>query len=613
MLAQVNVTHSYTSDQKTRRKRVRSSGSSSVSSYDLPKTPVDAYSHLREDRLGGDFTVLKRNRWESNPSKSPLLKHGPDIRVKTYGKGSQVQTPIKALPSWLASTFSALNPEHPLRELLPPSPVHEDEIDARTRNDPPRHQGTADNIFAFSPFDADAPGNNDTPRETSLHPSAANPALYDDEVLPCDPTTVNVEIQTFDFGEDIGFRPFATPGTIAVLQHTGISSAQQIVPHVNKHISSNDASLSGSNAALISSHVIRRTMQGPETSVPFLHRGSPITSDALGPDSLTSNFQDNELPINMFSTPGPTFTVSRPVYFDSPTEDPSLSDPLEPESYELDLDALDFRWQPFLRKSLPDHGLGNPANSSLNASVTLPAFEEPKCPSLHSPGSIAYEQTANTDACIEYDLHRGSPVSGHVIQQTSAFVPVSGIFISPLRNATLSPVLSGHVIRQTPSPQLNVQSGTSTFAPASGIFVSPFRDATPFPVISNLADVQNDQVKIQGPTVSSHEKNHHTAFQLVSSKFISTANSTTESHEQPFTPPRPTQTSQPQTPKKDRSSQTRSTQPPPRQEQRSTVSWMLSRRSLAARGTVGHEEIDGLPSQRSDTSHDTIESWTDNH
>ncbi|OAX42512.1 hypothetical protein K503DRAFT_853901 [Rhizopogon vinicolor AM-OR11-026] len=86
MLAQVNVTHSYTSDQKTRRKRVRSSGSSSVSSYDLPKTPVDAYSHLREDRLGGDFTVLKMNRWESNPSKSPLLQHGPDIRVKTYGK-----------------------------------------------------------------------------------------------------------------------------------------------------------------------------------------------------------------------------------------------------------------------------------------------------------------------------------------------------------------------------------------------------------------------------------------------------------------------------------------------------------------------------------------------
>jgi len=40
---------------------------------------------------------------------------------------------------------------------------------------------------------------------------------------------------------------------------------------------------------------------------------------------------------------------------------------------------------------------------------------------------------------------------------------------------------------------------------------------------------------------------------------------------------------------------------------------MISRRSLAAKGAVGLEEIEGLPSQRSDASHDTIESWTDNH
>lgn len=86
MLAQVNVMHSYSSDLKSHRKRVRSSGSSSVSSYDLPKTPVDAYSHLREDKLGGDFSVFKMNKKASNPFKSPLVQHGPDIEVKTYGK-----------------------------------------------------------------------------------------------------------------------------------------------------------------------------------------------------------------------------------------------------------------------------------------------------------------------------------------------------------------------------------------------------------------------------------------------------------------------------------------------------------------------------------------------
>jgi hypothetical protein len=42
---------------------------------------------------------------------------------------------------------------------------------------------------------------------------------------------------------------------------------------------------------------------------------------------------------------------------------------------------------------------------------------------------------------------------------------------------------------------------------------------------------------------------------------------------------------------------------------------MISHRSLAAKGAIGlePEEIEGLPSQRSDASHDTIESWTDNH
>ncbi|KAG1896325.1 uncharacterized protein F5891DRAFT_983513 [Suillus fuscotomentosus] len=92
MLAQVHVSNSYSLDPKTRRKRAHSSGSSSVSSYDLPKTPgpVDAYSH--EDRLGSDFSVSKMNNRASNPTKSPSV----------YRKGSKVWLQTKALPMWLA-------------------------------------------------------------------------------------------------------------------------------------------------------------------------------------------------------------------------------------------------------------------------------------------------------------------------------------------------------------------------------------------------------------------------------------------------------------------------------------------------------------------------------
>ncbi|KAG0704531.1 hypothetical protein DFH29DRAFT_1078296 [Suillus ampliporus] len=569
MLAQVHVTHSYSSDAITYRKRARSSGSSSVSSYDLPKTPVDAYSH--EGRLGRDFSVLKMNK---RPSKSPIVQR----EVKAYRKA-----PAKALPLWLASTFSALEPEHPLRELLPPSPIHEDKMAARTRNASPRpcsQEAGTNRVFAFSPFDADVPGA-DISHQISRPPSA-KPAFCHDGLLPCAPTTVNAEIQAFHLREGtLGFRPFSTPGSLAVLQYSGVSNAtsnlgrpsksQQISAPMSTSLVSNDASVNYTNFA--SSPVVRRTMPETETFLSSLPRGSSIAFNTLGPNSLTPDFQENELMMNIFSTPGPAYTVSQPVYFDSPTEDPSLSDPLEPESYELDLDALDFRWQPFLRKTLPDPSLTNQQTPSMHASSTFPpAFEEPDGPVPYSPsfhGVTDEQETKNNapDAHLQYDLHdgppRGSPVSGHAIQQSS-------------------------------SPQ-NGQGGTGVFAPASGIFISPLRGTTSSPAVPGMADLQMEQVKTQGMTLSA---DHATS-------------RTTESHEQPFTPPRPTQASQPATPKKERSSQTRSTQHAPRQEQQSTVSWMLSRRSLAGRGGIDHEEIEGLFSQRSNTSHDTIESWTD--
>ncbi|KAG1751512.1 uncharacterized protein EDB91DRAFT_611079 [Suillus paluster] len=579
MLAQVHVTHSYSSDPTTHRKRARSSGSSSVSSYDLPKTPVDAYSH--EGRLGRDFSVLKMNK---RPLKSPIVQR----ELKAYRKGSRGQAPAKALPLWLASTFSVLEPEHPLRELLPPFAIHEDEMAARTRNDSPRpcsQEASTDRMFAFLPFDADAPENDDTSHQKSRLPSA-DCTFCDDGLLPCEPTTVNAEIHAFHFGEDTpGFRPFSTPGSLAVLQYSGVSNAppildrlselKQISAHINTPLLSSDASVN--HAKFTSPSVIRRTTPESETFLSSLRRRSSIAFSALAPNTLTSDLQENELTMNIFSTPGPAFTVSRPVYFDSPTEDPSLSDPLEPESYELDLDGLDFHWQPFFRKTLPDPSLTNQQTPNIRASAAFPpVFEEPDgpLPDLpHSFRSVADEQaTINEapDVRIECGLlegsFRGSPVSGHVIQQS-------------------------------PSPQLNDQSGTGVFAPASGIFISPLRGAPSSPAVPGMADVEKEQVKTQEPMLSADR----------------ITPCIPESHEQPFTPPRPTQASQPATPKKERSSQTRSTQHPPRQEQRSTVSWMLSRRSLSGRGGVGLEEIEGLFSQHSDTSHDTIESWTDHH
>ncbi|KAG1766941.1 hypothetical protein EDD22DRAFT_331861 [Suillus occidentalis] len=560
-------------------------------------------------------------------------------------QGSQVRAPAKALPMWLASTFSALEPEHPLRELLPPSLAHEDIIEARTRDEsrPCSQDAKTNRMFAFSPFDVDVQENNDPALGISRLPSA-DPAFRDGGLLP-DPTTINAELQTFHLGEDtLGFRPFSTPGSLAVLQHAAISNAtpnlarpSELQKTAKPPLLSHNASVNHAN--FTSSPTFRPTITEPETYLPSFRRGSSVTSNDLGPHSPTPDFEDKMM--NIFSTPGPAFTVSRPVYFDSPAEDPSLSDLLEPESYELDLDALDFRWQPFLRKTLPDSGLASRQTHAMHTSATIPPdFGDSDVHVSHSPISscgVTDDRVAMAEvhhARVESNLYEGpvlgSPVSGHALRQfscpqsndqsgTVVFAPSSRfsstpppVFTEPDVLVSHSPHLfrgvaddqatmaevsntrveydlhdgSKHVTRESPSPQLNGQNSAVVFAPALGIFLSPLRGAASSHAVPEITDVQEFTAE-------------NTAC-------------TTESHEQPFTPPRPTQTSQPATPKKDRQSQTRSTPIPPRQEQRSTA-WMLSRRSLAGRDSIGCDEIDGLFSQHSDTSHDTIESWADDH
>ncbi|KAG2154398.1 uncharacterized protein EDB93DRAFT_1132008 [Suillus bovinus] len=548
MLAQVHVTNSYSFDPKTRRKRARSSGSSSVSSYDLPKTPVDAYSH--EDRIGSAHSVSKMNHGPPNPAKSAKVQR----ELKTYQKGSKVRAPTKALPMWLASTFSTLEPKHPLRELLPPL-AHEDMIEVRTRNEPRPCSQEARNsrVFAFSPFDADVKENNDAAHD----PPFADPAFCDIVLLPRDPTTANAELQTSHLREDtLDFCPFSTPGSLVALQHAVNSNAssdlarpsgsQKTLVHVKPPLLSHDASVNRAN--FTSPPVFRPTITGPENYLTSFRRRSAVTSNDRGPYSPAPDFQENALTMNIFSTPGPAFTVSRPVYFDSPTEDPSLSESLEPESYELDLDALDFRWQPFLRKTLPDPSLAGRQTYDMHASATIPPVFDysdvllPRSP--HSFCSVAENQVAMAEARGARDLYdrsvRGSPVSGHAIRQISS--PQSNgqsgavVFAHPFRSSITVPpvsadpdVLSSHspnvfrsatddqatmaeasnapieydlrdgsirdspifrpVMQGSPSPQLNGQNVAVIFAPTSGISVSPLRGATSSPMVPGIGDV----------------------------------------------------------------------------------------------------------------------------
>lgn len=80
------------------------------------------------------------------------------------------------------------------------------------------------------------------------------------------------------------------------------------------------------------------TTNPPYPNTPY-HGGLLRNSAALGAPHFPSAPSKDSL-----TTPGPTH-----IYFDSPTEDPQTSDPIDPTDYELDLDYenLDFRWEKF--------------------------------------------------------------------------------------------------------------------------------------------------------------------------------------------------------------------------------------------------------------------------
>lgn len=82
------------------------------------------------------------------------------------------------------------------------------------------------------------------------------------------------------------------------------------------------------------------------------------------------------------STPGPAYYCCRP-YFDFTTEDDLSCNATEDSSFVFDINAIDFRWEPFLRSKVSN---GHPAHQRESDS------SQPM--SLHSPVSGALPSSA---------------------------------------------------------------------------------------------------------------------------------------------------------------------------------------------------------------------------
>ncbi|KAJ7901818.1 hypothetical protein B0H14DRAFT_3723411 [Mycena olivaceomarginata] len=348
MIETLNVTHRFPT-----HKRARSTSSTSGSS--VPRTPIDDYGEFHRDaRLGADFAVIKMG---------DRTKGARNIKVKTPAVLSWEQSssssdiaepppPPVALPPWLASTFSTLNTQHPLRLLLP----------RRTNTEPtPSHPILAQdaesdaNPFSFS-------------LKTFLNRLCSRPRLR------LDPVNLHLFTVRRLFLAHLSMLFLSPPQSLSTPNMLLLSfpyiSPNQPMPNVfllspKDHFSEPTYAECASPSVPVAQMYLPEPTYGsgtPSSFAPQRHSTPPIKSSGTKLKAPFADFYpnhavhgiiqaDNPSPnhsayIDLFSTPGPGHAAPQ-VYFDSPTEDPSYSDPLEPR-YELD--SLDFRWEPFIQQ-----------------------------------------------------------------------------------------------------------------------------------------------------------------------------------------------------------------------------------------------------------------------
>ncbi|KAJ7045506.1 hypothetical protein C8F04DRAFT_1388134 [Mycena alexandri] len=457
MVETMNVT--YRSPTKSARNRARSASSTSGSS--VPRTPIDDYDEFHREgrpRLGSDFAVIKMP-----PSRKKSKKH---TGVFPWDQDSSSDTPEAPpppvpLPAWLAGTFSTLTTKHPLRLLLP----------RRTNTEPtPSPPRDAEDASRFS-FCAPADPIDVSPPHTSNDAENAEPLTHSTQTppRPTEPAFIHhpASLPNTSFGP---IPPFSIPGpassvisdsmpSVPLREPTYVECFSSIYPSGAPSFMPPPAAPSSTDNTR--SSVLLPQIHSPEPTYAnyapsFMH---PLNSTpkysaekARSPEDFSPDHQfprvDDISPnhsayMDLYSTPGPGYRTVPPVYFDSPTEDPSDSDPMEPV-YEVD--SLDFRWEPFIQKTAPlvaptivtdcyyeiraEPDGEDDINGQLYASVNMGPTSAERDP---SPGPFSFAPPADdlptTTLPDTREKNQDVPATP---ERPPFFAPVPGIFISPL-------------------------------------------------------------------------------------------------------------------------------------------------------------------------------------
>ncbi|KAJ3735658.1 hypothetical protein DFJ43DRAFT_1036763 [Lentinula guzmanii] len=380
MVEAMNVTYR---SPKKKRQRTRSS---SVSSYGVPQTPVDAYDGLQIGALGQEFSVIKMR----NGSRSEL--EAEDRGASQVSQDTRCTSP---LPGWLSDTFTTLAQKHPLRLLLPSS-MRNANAEIRDVHDA---SNESEDVFAFKPLPMPAESSNvlqspiafrarHIPTETSVSTRLASPpSHFEPFSTPGPASSIRQPSPPRSFMSSTTFpqaRPHSPMGYVpSSIQHDG-NDLREIDNYEYVFAASNGPSIPQTNvptpsfafaSSLLASpafpgqdpnsnttagnyvehdltaHTVL-TLASPQFSKPPILSQVPRLSNGSDNFDLSEDMDHHSEFVSdlasAFTTPGPAYISSVPVYFDTPTDDPS-SDPPD-SSYDIDYTTINFQWTPFDRK-----------------------------------------------------------------------------------------------------------------------------------------------------------------------------------------------------------------------------------------------------------------------
>ncbi|KAJ3989136.1 hypothetical protein F5890DRAFT_136541 [Lentinula detonsa] len=380
MVEAMNVTYR---SPKKKRQRTRSS---SVSSYGVPQTPVDAYDGLQIGALGQEFSVIKMR----NGSRSEL--EAEDRGASQVSQDTRCTSP---LPGWLSDTFTTLAQKHPLRLLLPSS-MRNANAEIRDVHDA---SNESEGVFAFEPSPMPAESSNvlqspiafrarHIPAEISVSTRLASPpSHFEPFSTPGPASSIRQPSPPRSFMSSTTFpqaRPHSPMGYIPSSVRRDSNDFREIDNYEHVFAASNGPSIPQTNVPTPSFAFASSLLASPASPGQYPNSnttaGNYVEHDLAAHTVLTlaspqfskppilsqvprlSNDGDNfDLSEDMdhhsefvselasaFTAPGPAYISSLPVYFDTPTDDPS-SDPPD-SSYDIDYTTINFQWTPFDRK-----------------------------------------------------------------------------------------------------------------------------------------------------------------------------------------------------------------------------------------------------------------------